>query len=62
MELFIRCPATGKPVPTGIVLPTPDWNRTARFWAYTTCTACGADHEWQAADVWPRTAELGHAA
>jgi hypothetical protein len=50
-ELFIRCPATADAVSTGVRLNTANWNKTAAFWAYSRCAACGADHEWQAHDT-----------
>lgn len=51
-ELMIRCPATGKPVSTGIHMERAKFRSMPVFFSSSFCSSCGASHEWFARDAW----------
>jgi len=50
--LMIRCPATGRALPTGIKTDRTTFSCTPVFFADTYCPACDASHRWFARDAW----------
>lgn len=53
-EILIRCPVTGKDVPTGVSLPA-DVFLQAQIDTYpATCPHCGAQHPWRKEEAYLR--------
>ena len=50
--VMIRCPETGRAIPTGFRARREDFGRTPVFMARTYCHSCGKDHEWFAKEAW----------
>lgn len=52
--LMIKCPKTGKPVPTGINMPQESLDSsTLESNTIGRCPACGESHTWGKRDVLP---------
>ena len=49
---MIKCPQTGRAIPTGIKADRERFRRSAVFFARTYCAICRADHEWFAKEAW----------
>ena len=50
--VMIRCPQTGREIPTGIVTDRESFKATPVFFARVRCPVCRAEHEWFAKDAW----------
>jgi hypothetical protein len=50
--LMIKCPATGRPVPTGIEIEPDTLAQLPDIGSGLTCPACGHHHIWQKNDAW----------
>jgi hypothetical protein len=50
--IMIRCPHTGRDIPTGIEMGSSDFQRAPVFFARVMCPVCGREHEWFAKDAW----------
>ena len=52
--VMIRCPETGRSIPTGYHSDPGRFRRTPVFFACSFCPICRTEHEWFAADAWVR--------
>ena len=50
--IMIRCPQTGREVPTGIEMDTAEFRRAPVFFSRVQCPVCAREHEWFAKDAW----------
>jgi endogenous inhibitor of DNA gyrase (YacG/DUF329 family) len=53
--IFIKCPKTGKEVPTGIGMPKAEFDNPTNSLTRNKlgpCPHCGEIHEWSKADGW----------
>ncbi len=50
--LMIRCPKTGRPIPTGRTVEPAIFRSAAVFFSRTYCPLCRATHEWFVNDAW----------
>ena len=50
--VMIRCPQTGREIPTGIKADREKFRCSVVFFARTFCSICKANHEWFAKDAW----------
>jgi hypothetical protein len=50
--LMIKCPATGRPVATGIEMEPDSFNQIPEVRARVLCSACGSHHFWSKVDAW----------
>lgn len=50
--VMIRCPQTGRTVPTGIKADHEAFLCSAVFFARTLCPVCNNRHEWFAQEAW----------
>jgi hypothetical protein len=50
--IMIRCPGTGREVPTGIEADHSQFRSSPVFFARTYCPHCRVRHEWFASDAW----------
>ena len=50
--VMIKCPRTGRDIPTGIVADRAAFNAAPVFFARAHCPLCRVEHEWFAADAW----------
>jgi len=57
--VMIKCPETGRTIPTGIVADRASFHATPVFFARAYCPYCRAEHEWFAAQAWVCEAEPG---
>jgi hypothetical protein len=55
--VMIRCPTTGRDIPTGIVMDRESFRATPVFFAQVDCPICRTKHEWFAKEAWVRDAE-----
>jgi hypothetical protein len=42
----IKCPQTGRAIPTGIKADRKSFRRSAVFFARTHCSSCRTNHDW----------------
>jgi hypothetical protein len=49
---MIKCPKTGREIPTGIKADREGFRCSAVFFARAYCSICQANHEWFAKDAW----------
>jgi hypothetical protein len=54
--VMIKCPATGRDIPTGIEMDRSSFARAAVFFSRTYCPICRTSHEWYAQEAWVREA------
>jgi hypothetical protein len=54
--VMIKCPQTGREIPTGIKADPEKFRCSVVFFARTFCSLCKAHHEWFAKDAWVRDA------
>jgi hypothetical protein len=57
--VMIKCPQTGRAIPTGIEIDRESFRRRPVFFARTRCPNCRIDHTWFAREAWvhePRAA------
>ena len=59
--VMVRCPATGRDIPTGIVMDRESFRATPVFFAQVDCPICLTKHEWFAKEAWVCEAEPGPA-
>jgi len=52
--VVIRCPRTGRVIPTGIEADRSSFSSRPVFFSRTLCPVCGSHHEWFAKDAWVR--------
>jgi phasin len=50
--VMIKCPQTGRAIPTGLKADREKFRCSAVFFARTYCTICQANHEWFAREAW----------
>jgi hypothetical protein len=50
--VMIKCPQTGRAIPTGIETDRERFRSSAVFFARTRCPICRADHAWFAREAW----------
>jgi hypothetical protein len=50
--IMIRCPQTGRDIPTGIEMDTAEFRRAPVFFSRVHCPVCYREHEWFAKDAW----------
>jgi hypothetical protein len=50
--VMIRCPETGREIPTGIVTDRESFAATPVFFARVLCPICRTEHEWFAKEAW----------
>jgi hypothetical protein len=50
--IMIRCPQTGRVVPTGIEADRERFRSSTVFFARTLCSVCNTNHEWFAKEAW----------
>jgi hypothetical protein len=53
-EVLIRCPQTGKDVPTGIILDAEVFLKANLHDKEAHCPHCGRQHHWEQADAYLR--------
>ena len=52
--VMIKCPQTGRAIPTGIEIDRERFRASTVFFSRTRCPACQADHAWFAREAWVR--------
>ncbi|WGR93244.1 MULTISPECIES: hypothetical protein [unclassified Bradyrhizobium] len=50
--VMVKCPQTGRAIPTGLTIDREGFRRSAVFFSRTHCPICRADHMWFAQDAW----------
>jgi len=55
--VMIKCPDTGRDIPTGLVADRESFSATPVFFSRTFCPICRTHHEWFAAQAWVCEAE-----
>ncbi len=50
--VMIRCPQTGREIPTGFEMEISDFQRAPVFFSRVQCPVCACEHEWFAQDAW----------
>jgi hypothetical protein len=50
--VMVKCPQTGRAIPTGIETDRESFRRSPVFFARTSCPICRADHAWFAQEAW----------
>jgi len=50
--VMIRCPQTGREIPTGMVADRRSFQATPVFFGRVRCPACRTEHEWFAKEAW----------
>jgi hypothetical protein len=50
--IMIKCPQTGRAIPTGIKSDRETFLRSAVFYANARCPVCRANHNWFAREAW----------
>jgi len=58
--VMIKCPETGRDIPTGIVADRASLRATPVFFALAYCPYCRTEHEWFAQQAWVCEAEADH--
>ena len=56
--VMVKCPETGRDIPTGIVTDRKSFNVTPVFFARVYCRICRTEHEWFAKEAWVCEAEV----
>jgi hypothetical protein len=51
-SVMVRCPETGRDIPTGIVADRRSFEATPVFFARVLCPICRIEHEWFAKEAW----------
>jgi hypothetical protein len=58
--LLIKCPQTGKAVPTGIEVDPKSFANLPDVLSYLKCPECGLDHAWWTREAWlEKRGEIG---
>jgi hypothetical protein len=55
--VMVRCPETGRDIPTGLVTDRKSFDATPVFFGRVHCPICRAEHEWFAKEAWVCEAE-----
>jgi hypothetical protein len=55
--VMVKCPDTGRDIPTGIIADRAIFQATPVFFARVYCPLCRTEHEWFAKEAWVREAE-----
>ena len=50
--VMVKCPQTGRPIPTGIETNHESFQRCTVFFARTRCPICCTEHAWFAREAW----------
>jgi hypothetical protein len=50
--VMIKCPDTGRDIPTGLVADRDSFRATPVFFSRTFCPLCQTHHEWFAQQAW----------
>jgi len=50
--VMVKCPQTGRAIPTGIQTDRESFRRSLVFFARTRCPICHTDHAWFAPEAW----------
>jgi hypothetical protein len=50
--VMVKCPKTGRAIPTGMKTDRETFGRSAVFFARTHCPICRTDHSWFAREAW----------
>ena len=50
--VMIKCPETGRAIPTGMKADRERFRSSPVFFARTFCSICEASHEWFAREAW----------
>ncbi|WP_247387698.1 MULTISPECIES: hypothetical protein [unclassified Bradyrhizobium] len=50
--IMVKCPQTGRVIPTGIRSDRETFLRTVVFYGNTHCPVCRANHNWFAREAW----------
>jgi hypothetical protein len=50
--VMIKCPNTGRDIPTGLVADRESFRATPVFFSRTFCPLCQRQHEWFAQQAW----------
>ena len=50
--IMIKCPQTGRAIPTGIKADRESFRCSAVFFARTYCSICQTNHDWFAKEAW----------
>jgi hypothetical protein len=50
--VMVKCPRTGRAIPTGIETDHERFQRCTVFFARTRCPICHTEHAWFAQDAW----------
>jgi hypothetical protein len=50
--VMVKCPQTGRAIPTGIKTDRESFRRSPVFFARTRCPLCHTDHAWFAPEAW----------
>ena len=58
-RVMVKCPNTGREIPTGIVADRDSFYSAPVFFARVHCPLCRTEHEWFAQDAW--VSEVGPA-
>ena len=60
-NVMIKCPETGRAIPTGMKADREAFRCSPVFFARTFCSICETSHEWFARDAWVHVpAERAH--
>ena len=60
--VMVRCPETGRDIPTGLVTDRKSFDATPVFFARVYCPICRSEHEWFAKEACARPSPAGGAA
>jgi hypothetical protein len=55
--VMVRCPQTGREIPTGMIADPKSFHATPVFFARVHCPICRTEHEWFAQEAWVRESE-----
>ena len=55
--VMVKCPETGRDIPTGIITDRKSFDATPVFFARVYCPICRSEHEWFAKKAWVCEAE-----
>lgn len=58
--IFVKCPASGLPIPTGIETDANSFERLPDVRSKVECPHCGMRHEWAPKDAWLADSASGH--
>jgi hypothetical protein len=50
--IMVKCPQTGRAIPTGIKSDRETFLRSIVFYGNTHCPVCRTDHNWFAREAW----------